>query len=650
MNSSIIGGPVDTTRSPFTRLTAVSANSVTLRPGFWSNVQSIIHMNSLKHAYRMLEKAGNFHNFKLAAGKARGSYRGRNFIDSDVYKWLEAVGWELGRQPDDSLRKMADEAISLVEAAQCDDGYLNCYVQTAPGAGRWVDMDHGHELYCAGHLFQAAVAFHRAVGDDRLLNVSTRFADRIYEDMGPGKQEITCGHPEVEMALIELYRVTGNAAYLETAKCLIDRRGKRKMIGFASYGPEYHQDHVPVREAVSADGHAVRQLYLASGVADLYLETGEQALLDSLQSIWKDIASSKLYITGGVGARFDGEAFGDPYELPPDQCYCETCASIAFIQWNWRMLLVTGESRFADMIERCLYNIVLGCPSLDGRHFFYANPLMVRDGKFSRLSANESDGTQVTGRPEWHGVACCPPNVMRTYASLDQIMATTSPDGLQIHQYSPMNLITRSKNGGKLSLTVETNYPYEGSVRLKVTEAHDYQGTISLRQPAWCPSTSININGEKSRVLVAENGYFLLDHEWTAGDVIDMEMTLVPTFMEANPRVDAVRDCAAIQFGPLVFCLESQDQPVNGGLQDIRVNTKKPLIPRWRSDLLGGVLTMEASGYEVDMEAWNGRLYRSANRRAEPERSEIKLTAIPYYAWANRGIASMRVWIPRLDE
>ncbi len=649
MKSSNISGPVDTTHSPFTRLTAVTANSVAIKPGFWSNVQTVIHSNSLKHAYRMLEKAGNFHNFRLAAGNAKGIYRGRIFIDSDVYKWLEAVGWELGRQPDDDLRKMADEAISLVEDAQCEDGYLNCYVQTTPSIGRWEDMDHGHELYCAGHLFQAAVAFHRAVGDDRLLKVSTRFADRICEALGPGKQEKTCGHPEVEMALIELYRVTGNAAYLETSKCLIDRRGKRKMIGFASYGPEYHQDHVPVREAVSADGHAVRQLYLASGVADLYLETGEQALWNSLQSIWKDIASSKLYITGGVGARFDGEAFGDPYELPPDQCYCETCASIAFIQWNWRMLLASGDSRFADMIERCLFNIVLGCPSQDGRHFFYANPLMVRNGNFSRLSANEPDGSVVTGRPEWHGVACCPPNVMRTYASLDQIMATCSPDGLQIHQYAPMDLTVPSKDGGKLSLVVETKYPYEGTVRLTVKEVSAFRGTISLRQPAWCPSTSITINGEKSRVLVAENGYFLLDHDWKSGDVIEMEMTLAPVFVEANPRVDAVRGCVAIQFGPLVFCLESQDQPVNGGLEDIRVNTKKPLISHWRDDLLGGVLTMEASGCEVDMEPWNGRLYRSANRHSEPVCRDIKLTAIPYYAWGNRGIASMRVWIPRVD-
>jgi DUF1680 family protein len=613
-------------------------------------VQTVIHSNSLKHAYRMMEKAGNFHNFKLAAGKARGSYRGRLFIDSDVYKWLEAVGWELGRQPDDALRKLADEAISLVEAAQCEDGYLNCYVQTTSTVGRWEDMDHGHELYCAGHLFQAAVAFHRAVGDDRLLKVSTRFADRICEDLGPGKQDKTCGHPEVEMALIELYRVTGNTAYLETAKCLIDRRGKHKMIGFASYGPEYHQDHVKVREATSADGHAVRQLYLASGVADLYLETGEQALWDSLQRIWKDIASSKLYITGGVGARFDGEAFGDPYELPPDQCYCETCASIAFVQWNWRMLLASGDSRYADMIERCLYNIVLGCPSLDGRHFFYANPLMVRDGRFSRLSANEPDGSEVTGRPEWHGVACCPPNVMRTYASLDQIMASSSADGLQIHQYAPMDLTVQSADGGKLSLSIDTKYPYEGLVRLTVKEAQGYSGTISLRQPAWCPSTTISINGEKSRLLVSENGYFLLERVWKTGDVIEVEMTLVPMFVEANPRVDAVRGCAAIQFGPLVFCLESQDQPATGGLQDIRVNTKKPLIARWRNDLLGGVLTMEASGYLVDMETWKERLYRSANRHAEPENKEIKLTAIPYYAWANRGIASMRVWIPRADE
>jgi DUF1680 family protein len=269
-------------------------------PGFWTGFQTINHKVSLKHGCQMLEKAGNLHNFRLAAGLAQGNYAGRFvFLDSDVYKWLEAVAWELAHSPDTELQSMAEEAINLIIAAQRTNGYLNTYYQVAQPGAHWTNLDHGHELYCAGHLFQASIAFFRATGDRRLLDVSRRFADHICSVFGPGKRAGTCGHPEIETALIELYRTTSEKRYLDMARFFIDQRGQKKMVGYASYGPEYHQDHVPVRQAAAAEGHAVRQLYLTTGVTDLYLETGEQALWDAMLRMWQDIVGSKVYITGG---------------------------------------------------------------------------------------------------------------------------------------------------------------------------------------------------------------------------------------------------------------------------------------------------------------------------------------------------------------
>jgi DUF1680 family protein len=639
-------GPVDTGHSPFVRLQTLPLGAVRFGPGFWAGVQATNHTASLKHGYHMLETAGNFHNFRLAAGLARGEYRGRNFLDSDVYKWLEAVGWELAKGPDEELQGMADEAIRLVVAAQRPDGYLNCYVQVVQPDARWADMDHGHELYCAGYLFQAGVAFFRATGDRRLLDVSCRFADYICTVFGPGKRAAACGHPEVEMALVELYRATGEKRYLEMAQFFIDQRGQGKMAGYASYGPEYHQDHVPLRQAAAAEGHAVRQLYLTAGATDLFLETGERALWDAMLRLWDDIAGSKLYITGGVGSRYDGEAFGDSYELPSDQCYCETCASIADVQWNWRMLLATGESKYADLIERSLYNGILSSPALDGRHYFYVNPLMVRGGRYTRLSSNPPDGEEVSGRPAWHSVACCPPNVMRLFASLEHYFATVGAPGIQIHQYAPMEIGFSSPAGDRVALSIATEYPWQGHIHLTVKETGGAPWQLSLRRPEWCQTATLAVNGERVQQPTLQKGYFMLERAWRAGDSIDLDLAVEPVLVEPNPRVDAARGCLAIQRGPLVYCLESWDQATPGGLLDVELDSGAPLQSYWRGDLLGGVMVVEAGGYVLDLGEWQGRLYKPQGEPAHISRRPVRLTAIPYYAWGNRGIGSMRVWIP----
>ncbi|HSB01066.1 MAG TPA: beta-L-arabinofuranosidase domain-containing protein, partial [Anaerolineales bacterium] len=389
--SKMTTGPVDNSGSAHSSLKVLPRDAIQIQNGFWLERQNINHRISLKHAYAMLNKAGNLHNLKMAAGLETGKYCGMNFSDENVYKWLEALGWELGRAPDDELQILADEVISLLAAAQQPNGYLNSYYQVVEPERKWSDLDFSHELYCAGHLLQAAIAFKRAVADERLLEIACRFVEHIEAIFGPGKNEEACGHPEIEMALVELSRLTGEERYAYLAQFFVDQRGKKKMRGVGANGPEYHQDHVAVREAEGVAGHAVRQMYLATAVADLYMESGERALLEASQRLWDDMTSGKMFITGGIGSRYDGESFGESYELPADQCYCETCAAIGNFFWNWRMLLISGESRYADLMERLMYNGILSSPGLEGASFFYVNPLMLRDGHYVRLSTNPDE-------------------------------------------------------------------------------------------------------------------------------------------------------------------------------------------------------------------------------------------------------------------
>ena len=635
-------GPVDNSNSPHCSNQVLFNGAVKFTHGFWAERQAMNHSVSLKHGYAMLNKAGNFHNLKMAAGLKTGSFRGMNFADENVYKWLEALAWELGRSPDHELQALADEVISLVAAAQQPDGYLNSYYQVVEPDQKWSDIDFGHELYCAGHLIQAAIAFKRAVGDGRLLEIALRHVNHIEKVFGPEKREETCGHPEIEMALAELSRLTGEKRILDLAQFFVDQRGKMKMRGVGANGPAYHQDHAPVREAEGVTGHAVRQMYLAAAVADLYMESGEQALLETSQRLWDDMTAGKLYITGGVGSRYDGESFGEAYELPPDQCYCETCAAIGNFFWNWRMSLITGESRYADLMERLLYNGILSSPSLDGTGYFYVNPLMLRDGQYVRLSTNADQEHKSAGRPEWHSVSCCPPNVMRLLASLSNYFVTHNETGIQIHHYQNMEILS-----GNNALTMETDYPWDGHVKLTVTECGNLPGKVSLRVPDWCQSFDIKVNGQAINGNL-QKGYVILEQNWQAGDVLEA-VFLMPAFLvDADPRVDGVRGCVAIQRGPLVYCLEEQDQEQGVNLLDLKLDPSGLLSNQWKADLLGGVMTVEGTGYQMER-AWpkNG-LYRPLVPGKEHHESDRKvtLTAIPYFAWGNRGLKSMRVWIP----
>ncbi|HJR80247.1 MAG TPA: beta-L-arabinofuranosidase domain-containing protein [Anaerolineales bacterium] len=644
-------GPVDNSHSPNRSYQVLFNGAVKFTNGFWAERQVVNHKVSLKHGYAMLNKSGNLHNLKMAAGLEAGHYRGMNFSDENVYKWLEALGWELGRAPDEELQSLADEVISLIASVQQPDGYLNSYYQVVEPERKWSDMDFGHELYCAGHLIQAAIAFKRATDDERLLEIACRFVEHIESVFGPGKKEEACGHPEIEMALVELSRLTGEGRYLHLAQFFVDQRGKNKMRGVGANGPRYHQDHIAVREAEEVTGHAVRQMYLATGVADLYMETGENALLKTSQRLWDDMTRTKLYITGGIGSRYDGESIGERYELPPDQCYCETCAAIGNFFWNWRMLLITGESRYADLMERLLYNGILSSPGLDGTSYFYVNPLMLRDGRYVRLSANSDKEHKVSGRPEWHSVSCCPPNVMRLFAGLSNYFATRNESGIQVHQYSNMEISTPQSKDSSIALTMETGYPWDGRVNITVTESEGQPWILYLRVPGWCQSFGMKVNGQDVNNDL-QNGYATVERVWKSGDVVEVDFAMPPFLVEADPRVDSVRGCVAIQRGPIVYCLEEHDQQPEVNLLDVKIDASGAITSQWQGELLGGILTLEAIGYLRDRVDWpaNG-LYRPLvlGNGNQPFNRKVKLIAIPYYTWGNRGLKSMRVWIPYMQ-
>ncbi|NUR28443.1 MAG: glycoside hydrolase family 127 protein, partial [Catenulispora sp.] len=583
----------------------------------------------------LLETAGNLHNLRLAAGQASGEYRGDlPFLDSDVYKWLEAAAWTEGEHGlDPAVVRARDAVVALVRAAQRDDGYLNSWFQVAKDGERWADLRWGHELYCAGHLIQAAVAQHRATGDGELLRIAIRFADCVDSAFGPDKKiDGVCGHAEVETALVELYRETGEQRYLDLASYFVDRRGHGLLnpepTRGTAPGPAYCQDHVPVRDATAVAGHAVRQLYYLAGVTDVAAETGDPALRDAAERLWSEMAARKTHITGGLGAHHAEEDFGDPYELPNERAYCETCAAIASVHWSWRMALLTGEAKYSDLVERTLFNAVLPGVSLDGTRWLYANPLQVRDEHVDR------HGDHGVRRTAWFRCACCPPNVMRLLASLPHYFASTDADGLQLHQYA-----TGSYDG---AVRVETGYPWDGGVAVTIERGGEW--TLSLRVPAWCEEFDAAVNGVTAVPSGTGAGWLRIRRDWQAGDVVSLNLAMPVRLTAADPRVDAVRGCAAIERGPLVYCLEEGDQPVRG-LDAFVLDTSTTLTAEHDADLLDGVTVVRGLGRRRAIPETGWWPYRSGTR-SDPLTEPLPFTAIPYYAWANRQDGAMRIWLP----
>ena len=631
---------VDSSRSRYSRLRPLPLSDVRLSDGFLEPRRRVNREVTLPSQYDHLEQTGRLDNFRRAAGKIDAPFRGVYFNDSDVYKWLEAAAWTLASDPDPELERMVDAAIGEIEDAQQPDGYLNTYFTFEKASERWTDLTHKHELYCAGHLIQAAVAHHRATASQRLLKVARRFADNICDTFGPeekGRRLGTDGHEEIEMALVELYRDTGGRRYLDQAQFFVDVRG-HGLLGSSTFhgyedpsgGREYHQDHQPFREMREMTGHAVRAVYLNAGAADLYAETGDPTLLEALERLWHNMTTRRMYVSGGIGSRYEDEAYGEDYELPNARAYAETCAAVGSVMWNWRMLSIDGDARYADLLEHTLYNAALPGLSLDGHSYFYQNPL-------------SDSGTH--RRSPWFGVACCPPNIARLLASLPGYFYGVSDEGVWMHLYAEGTAEVGLEDDRTVVLRQRTQYPWDGDVEIEVDGEREF--ALMLRIPAWCEEgVAIEINGQPFDGSASPGSYAEIRRAWRPGDKVRLTLPMPVRCVECHPYVAEDAGRVAIMRGPLLYCVEQVDSP-GLDLRDIVLPAEANFSVRFRSDLLGGVAVLETlAGTIPPDEGWRGRLYRSARPRADASQdTTVELTATPYYAWANRDPGPMRVWL-----
>ena len=622
---------INLTDSASARLRPAPIAAFQMRDSFWEPRRVINREQTLASQFVKLEESGCLEAFRLAAGTQSGALRGPIFRDSDVYKWLEAAAATLGTHPTPELLQNVDEIAVLIEAAQCEDGYLDTAFMFDKAPHRWSNLRDDHEMYCAGHFIQAAIAHARATGSQRLLAVARRVADGMGDVFGPGKKLGTGGHPEIEMALVELARATGESRYLHLAEFLVEMRGRKPSVcyapGAAREGDAYHQDHVPYKELHEVTGHAVRMLYSAAGATDIALENGDARLLDALQSQWHNFTTRRLYISGGAGARYDGEAFGADYELPNARAYTETCAAIASVMWNFRMLSLRPDARYSDLMERTLYNAVLPGLSLDGQAYFYQNPL-------------ENDGTH--RRSAWFGCACCPPNIARLLAQLPGYFCASDEHNIWLHLYAQGAAHVELGEERRIEFEIETRYPWEGAIQIKMKSAGKFG--LMLRVPAWCPNARVQINGAPFEGEVRAGSYLEARRDWQSGDLIELELPMPVRRVYSHPHVPENVGRVALMRGPLLYCVESAD--VSGvDLADIVLPAAAALKAEFRPDLLGGVVTIGAQAQvRAPAAKWDDELYGSAPPLETVPR-EIELTAIPYYAWANRQTGAMRVWL-----
>jgi len=619
---------VDTSQSAHARLRPVPVDAVTLEDEFWAPRLRALREVTIPSQHKVLEETGRIDNFRLVAGKKSGEFEGIYFNDSDVYKWLEAASWTLASGHDDKIAHMVEEVVTEIADAQAaigSDGYLVTYFTGERAAQRWSNLADMHELYCGGHLFQAAVAHHRATGSDRLLDVARRFADCICGVFGPGEgqREGAAGHAEIEMALVELARATGDEKYLTQAQFFVDCRGK----GCAG-GDIYHQDGGPFVEMDRMVGHAVRAVYLNAGATDLYAETGAKALRKALDKMWVNMTTTQMYLTGGVGSRYASEAFGRDYELPSERAYTETCAAIGSVMWNWRMLALEGDARYADVMERTLYNGVLSGLSLDGRQYFYMNPLT-------------DDGTH--RRVEWFHCACCPPNVVRVIASVPGLLYSVSAEGVWAHLYASNTADVELPDGRKVRLIQRTQYPWDGEVEIQVMGEGEF--SLLLRVPAWAEkSAAVSVNRAPLDVAAKPCSYVEVRRTWSAGDTLRLSLPMYARMVACHPHVAENTDKVALMRGPLVYCIEGADNP-DVDPRDVLLPYGAELSSAFRADVLGGVAVVEAQGkVRRAPRAWKGALYRRLSKSGGRKRATT-LIAVPYYAWANREPGRMQVWM-----
>jgi uncharacterized protein len=639
MITSIAAGQIqDTLKTGSEKIESVGIRDVHLTDNFWLPIIETVQRNTIAYALNKCEEEGRLENFLIAGGEMEGTTRGvMPFDDTDIYKIIEGASSSLISSPNPELEARLDEIIAIIAVGQEEDGYLTTWrtidgmhpsadwVEPGP---RWHHLAASHELYNGGHLFEAAAQHYAATGKTNLLNIATGYADLLVETFGPGKLETVPGHQIVETGLIKLYRITGKKAYLELAKYFLDNRGVEN--NRKSFGP-YSQDHLPVVQQDEVVGHAVRAVYMYAGMTDIAELYQDQDYFHAVEALWNNMVNKKLYITGGIGARHEGESFGDNYELPNLTAYAETCASIGSVIWNQRLFQITGDKAYYDVLERTLYNGTISGISLNGTRFFYPNCLEA-DGEYA---FNQGHCT----RAEWFGCSCCPTNLIRFIPSIPSLIYGQNGNNILINLYASSEA-RMTVDEQEVKLTQTTNYPWAGDVDISLEIDSRQPITLKLRIPGWAANQPVpgdlyhyidstdtkiglKLNGKPVDYKV-EGGYLAITRKWGAKDILSLSIPMPVRKVVANPLVKDLEGLVALERGPLVYCLESPDN--TGGLKDISIAEETVLTPH-KSDMLGGVVTLEGQSPEGE-----------------------KITAIPYYAWANRGVTSMKVWLPRESE
>ncbi|PZF82990.1 glycoside hydrolase family 127 protein [Jiangella anatolica] len=578
--------------------------------GFWAGLQATNACATLEHCESWMERLGWLANFdRVAAGTSGSDRPGWSFSDSEVYKLIEAAAWEFGRTGDAAADAMVRRLTARIAPAQDADGYLNTCYGHRGRPPRYSDLETGHELYNTGHLLQAAVARLRTTGPDELVDVARRAADHVCATFGTAG---LCGHPEIEVGLAELGRALGVPRYVEQARLFLDRRGHGTLRDIP-LGRAYFQDDVPVREATAFRGHAVRALYLSAAAVDVGVEFGDDALVGAVARQWDHTVERRTYLTGGMGSRHQDEGFGEDWELPADRAYCESCAGVASIMVSWRLYLAIGDVKYADLIERTFYNVVATSPRSDGRAFFYANPL------HQRTPGGVSDDDAVSPRAEsgtraaWFDVSCCPTNVARTLASWQAYAASAGPRELTLLQYAPARVTTTLDDGGALAIDVDTAYPADGTVTIRVAEAPAHAVALRLRVPSWAGGAVLSEGG---RTRAVTPGFAVVDRPLVPGEEIRLVLPTTPRFTWPDRRIDAVRGCVAVERGPLVLCAESVDLPAGTTMDDLEID---PSVP-----------PAQLAGHRVTVRTTDG----------------TDVVLVPYHQWAERGPTTMRIWLP----
>lgn len=630
----------------------IPLRDVRLRDPLFGHYVEKLYANMIPYQWEALNdrsptaaKSGCLRNFRIAAGLEQGEFYGMIFQDSDLAKWLEAVAYSLQTRPDPELEARADECVALLQKAQQPDGYLNTYFTLKEPGQRFTNLMEAHELYCAGHFIEAAVAYYEATGKRALLDVMRRYADLIDREFGPGPEQRQGypGHEEIELALVKLYRVTGEARYLRLASYFIDQRGRQPSYFVAETaarggrthfggnmmddGGVYLQAHKPPRDQREVVGHAVRAMYLCSAMADLALENGDEGLREACRALFRDVTRRKLYVTGGVGSAADGERFTAAYDLPNDACYCETCASIGLAMFALRMFRLERDAAYADVMELALYNTVLAGVNRDGDRFFYVNPLEVTP---AFLEQNLNLRHVKPERQRWFDCACCPTNIARTLGSLGQYALAATDEALYVNLY----LACDAALPGGDALRLDTAYPCDGEIRLSYRRSAP--GWLCLRVPAHSPLLTLEVNGQPVQPAM-ERGYARV--ACAAGDTeVRLLLDVRPRLLYANPRVSADAGCVALAMGPLTYCFEQADNGPDLASLGVNADTAFRRAPN----------PVDAASDALELDGWEERPAGDAlYADCPPERRPRTLRAVPYYCWNNRGVGEMRVWMRR---